>query len=258
MSQGRFIWYELGTKDLDAATRFYTAVVGWKTKNAGQPDMRYEVLNPPSTPDGMGIGGMMQYPPQMAANAPQWNGYVSVDDVDAFAARVTKHGGAICQPPTDIPNVGRFAFVNDPQGASFYLFKPNGATQAPPPPDITPGYVGWRELVTSDWKAAFTFYSELFGWAKGGAVEMGAVHGTYQLFSSGEGQMSGMMNNGAVGGGPPMWRYYFSVPSVAAAAERVKAEGGTIVTPPHEVPGGGWISTGTDPQGGSFAVTGPK
>jgi hypothetical protein len=48
---------------------------------------------------------------------------VAVTDCDASANKVTKLGGKVLVPPTDIPNVGRFAIVQDPQGATFGLFK---------------------------------------------------------------------------------------------------------------------------------------
>jgi predicted enzyme related to lactoylglutathione lyase len=48
---------------------------------------------------------------------PSWGAYVTVDDVDATAALAEKLGGKICIPPTDIPTVGCFTVIQDPQGA---------------------------------------------------------------------------------------------------------------------------------------------
>ena len=52
-------------------------------------------------------------------------GYISVDNVDTHAGKVTAAGGAIFRP--DIPNVGRFAVVGNPHGAGFVLFRPNAS-----------------------------------------------------------------------------------------------------------------------------------
>jgi len=58
--------------------------------------------------------------------------------------------------------------------------------------------------------------------------------------------------------GHPGWRYYIRVPSISKAAEAVKAGGGTITLEPMEVPGGGTIIIGNDPQGAEFALVGGK
>ena len=49
--------------------------------------------------------------------------YFSVDDADASADKAQQLGGAIMRPPSDIPDVGRFAVIRDPQGAAFGIIK---------------------------------------------------------------------------------------------------------------------------------------
>jgi len=68
---------------------------------------------------------MFQIRPDMGDFPPCWLPYFMVDDVDASAKKVTSLGGKVHMGPQDIPNVGRFATVSDPQGAMFYVFKPN-------------------------------------------------------------------------------------------------------------------------------------
>jgi predicted enzyme related to lactoylglutathione lyase len=202
----------------------------------------------------MGVAGMMELPPEMRAGGARtaWNGYIHVEDVDAHAARVERMGGRICMPPADIPNVGRFAFVADPQGAEFYLFKPNGTAQSFPP-DTTPGYIGWRELITRDAKAAFAFYSELFGWQKTEAMDMGPM-GVYQIFSTGEGQRAAMMNGEA--GRTPAWRYYFSVADLDQSVARVKELGGACPQGIMPVPENQRVAVCRDSQDVELALVG--
>jgi len=123
--QGRFIWYDLYTQDLEAAQRFYAAVVGWRIEGSGHPTEQYLLLHPPGEA-AMGVGGMMGPRPGMESVPSFWGGYVYANDVDASAARVQELGGALHRGPMDIPQVGRFAVMSDPQGGAFYLFKPNG------------------------------------------------------------------------------------------------------------------------------------
>jgi hypothetical protein len=52
------------------------------------------------------------------------------------------------------------------------------------------------------------------------------------------------------------WNFYFCVDSIKAAVERVKSGGGKIVNGPTQVPGGGWIIQGQDPQGAMFSLVG--
>ena len=56
----------------------------------------------------------------------------------------------------------------------------------------------------------------------------------------------------------PLWLFYFVVPDIDAAAEKVKAGGGAVLNGPMEVPGGAWIIQATDPQGAMFALVGMR
>ena len=186
---------------------------------------------------------------------PMWMGYIGVDDVDAFAQRVTAAGGAVRRPPEDIPGVGRFAVVADPDGAGFMLFRGVGEMPAPAAGG-TAGHIGWHELHAGNGERAFAFYSGLFGWTKAEAMDMGPM-GVYQLFATGGAPVGGMMTKTA-DMPMPAWLYYFNVDAVDAAMARVKDAGGQVVNGPMEVPGGSWIAQCTDPQGAMFAMVGAK
>jgi predicted enzyme related to lactoylglutathione lyase len=255
--QGKFCWYEWMGDNVKAAADFYAHVVGWTAKESDMAGGRpYTVVSAGDT----GVGGMMAIPAEAKAMGARsgWNGYVWVEDVDKAAAKVTAAGGSVKRPPTDIPGVGRFAVAADPHGAGFLLFRNSGGNPPAPPAPETPGLVGWRELHAGDGAAAFTFYSGLFGWTKRQGMEMGAA-GVYQLFgfSGGESDYGGIMTR-MPEMPAPMWLYYFNVPAIDAAAERVKANGGKIINGPMEVPGGQWIVHGLDLEGAMFALVAPK
>jgi hypothetical protein len=247
-----FVWYELMTTDMDSAAAFYRAVVGWSAQSVSQPDMRYTVM---SADDKM-VAGVMTLTAEVcdAGGRPGWIGYIGVDDVDVATAGVKKAGGTIHRPPEDIPNIGRFSVVADPQGAVFMLFKPAGGDNSPAPGG-TQGHIGWRELYTSDWPSAFDFYAGQFGWTKAEAIDMGSM-GTYQLFAAGGDAIGGMMNT-PVAIPSPHWLFYFNVAEAEAAAARVAAHGGQVLMGPQQVPGGSWIMQGVDPQGAAFALVAP-
>jgi predicted enzyme related to lactoylglutathione lyase len=112
---GAFCWSELLTRDTTAATKFYTTLFGWTTKvtdGSGFPYTHWQN-------DGVDIGGMMVIMAQWGPMPPCWVNYVQVQNCDEAAAKAASLGGKICMPPMDIPNTGRFAMLQDPQGAVF-------------------------------------------------------------------------------------------------------------------------------------------
>ena len=247
-----FIWYELMTDDPEAAKVFYRDAIGWETSPFEEGSEDYTILEAA----GRGIGGIMGIPADARAGGarPCWIGYIAAEDVDATAGRMTDAGGSVHRDVKDIPGVGRIAMVSDPQGAAFYLIAPEGEAQPALAP-MTRGHVGWHELHTSDWEAAFRFYSGEFGWVKSQAMDMGPM-GTYQLFAAG-GQDIGAMYN-ADTFGRPAWLFYFVVGDIDAAAQRVRSGSGEVVESPMEVPGGAWIIRCKDPQGAAFALVGSR
>ncbi len=248
---GKFVWYDQMSNDLAGAEKFYSKVVGWDLAPNTMNAQTYTLLK---AGDDM-IGGLMPIPPEAMGAKPAWMGYIAVDDVKAYADKVKAAGGAIHRPATEIPNVGTFAVAGDPSGAGFLLFKGNG-DQAPSHDPMKPGHIGWHELHGGDPEKSFAFYSGLFGWTKGEALNMGAM-GTYQIFTT-KGQQSGGMMKKMEQEPAPHWLYYINVDAIDAAQARVKSAGGQVINGPMQVPGGSWIINGLDPQGAMFALVAPK
>jgi predicted enzyme related to lactoylglutathione lyase len=199
------------------------------------------------------IAGLMGRPKGAESMPPSWYGYIGVDDVDAGAQALVAAGGRLHRDPCDIPGVGRFAVVGDPQGASFMLFK--GAGEAPEPlPYMTPGTIGWHELHAKDVEGAFAFYSGQFGWEKDHDMDMGAA-GPYRILRAASPFPNAAMFTSNM---TPQWVYYFSVPDIDVAHKAITANGGTVLNGPMEVPGGAWVVMARDPQDAVFAVVGMK
>jgi predicted enzyme related to lactoylglutathione lyase len=249
--QGTPIWYELLTTDADAAQAFYADVVGWSIAPFPGGDTGYRIL---TAPDGQGAGGLMAIPEDAPMKA-GWHGYIGVDDVDATAEQVKAKGGAIHMGPQDIPGVGRFAFVSDPQGMNFYIMRGDSPEDSQAFQVNEPGHCGWNELVTSDHKGALQFYGELFDWQNKESMPMGEM-GDYCFIDHHGTRIGAVMTS--FGGSPTRWSYYFNVSSIDAAIEKINAGGGTVTMGPHEVPGGMHIVLGADPQGIAFALVGGK
>jgi len=113
--QGVFSWAELATTDVEGAKKFYTALLGWTTVQAPVEGMSYTLAKVGEER----VAGIMSNQCQGGEIKPQWGVYITVDDVDATAKKAEELGGKILMPPTDIPNVGRFSALMDPQGVMF-------------------------------------------------------------------------------------------------------------------------------------------
>jgi predicted enzyme related to lactoylglutathione lyase len=107
-------WNELQARDLGVGKNFYAPLFDWSLKES-----------PQYTEFHLGekaVGGMLQS--QAPKGVPAfWLPYFAVDDCDAAVQKSSGLGGSVHVPPMDIPNVGRFAVLTDPQGASFAVIK---------------------------------------------------------------------------------------------------------------------------------------
>jgi predicted enzyme related to lactoylglutathione lyase len=249
--ENRFGWYELLTTDT-SVENFYKQVIGWGAEPAPN-GMPYTLF----TTDGTPVAGMMEMPEPLRAQGipPFWLGYVAVANLDEAVEKATSLKAQVMKAPMEIPGVGRFAALVDPQGAAISLIEWANPTGSEAPP-MAVGHVGWHELATTDWQAAFEFYSAMFGWQKSDAMDMGEM-GTYQIFSHGDRPIGGMMNRPSQ---MPVsaWGFYVSADNIDAAHDRVVANGGTILQGPMEVPGGMWIVQFRDPKGAFLATVGPR
>lgn len=117
---GDICWHEINVPNAKQAQDFYQKLFGWTTRPVDMGGFTYHILKSGERE----FGGIMQMSgPEWQGVPPHWMVYVAVNDVDAAAKKVSDLGGKVCVPPTDIPNVGRFAVVSDPGGATFSLYK---------------------------------------------------------------------------------------------------------------------------------------
>lgn len=119
---GAFSWNELMTTDVEAAKGFYGELFGWTMETMPTNDMEYVMAK---TGDKE-AAGLMVMPPEAGDMPPMWGAYVTVDDVEASAKQAEALGGKVVMAPRDIPNVGRFCVICDPQGAALSLITYSG------------------------------------------------------------------------------------------------------------------------------------
>lgn len=119
------VWTELQTRDSQAALTFYAAVFGWT--HSVDPS-GYVVF----AADGRSQAGMMQIDESWGPVPPNWTAYFMVEDIDATAMQAANLGAKIMVPPTAAGEMGRFAVIQDPQGAVFTAMQFSGPVDPPP------------------------------------------------------------------------------------------------------------------------------
>jgi hypothetical protein len=241
---GRFVWFELQTKDVDKATSFYPEALPWRIEPMSMQDgSSYTLIKVGEA----GIGGILS-PPADVPTA--WVSYVSVANVDETAKKVTAAGGTTHMDAFDVPGVGRMQPVSDAQGGMFSLFK---AETADPPRVEGPGSLHWNELWTQDPKASLAFYESALGYTH---EEMTMPNGTYYVLKDGDNPRGGILQAPS-SDIPTMWLQYITVDDCDAALARAKQNGATVVAEPVDAEGVGRFGIFRDPLGGMMGVIKP-
>lgn len=244
-TQGRFVWHDLMSTDPEAAKKFYTQLLGWKTTDE-EAMGTYTTISA----NGRGLGGIAKLDASHGMSS-HWSCYLNVESVDGAAERAVSLGGRICVPPTDIPNVGRFAVLQDPKGVLFSIYKDKEAGVVAGEGVPSAGTFCWYELMTPDPEALVPFYQALFGWR----VETSQMTGeTYWLCYSGDRQVCGMAKTQAGAPEAPHWLPFLAVEDLEASTNRAKGLGAQITVPPTDIPKIGRFSVLLDPTGAAVAL----
>lgn len=223
MSTARFSRFILRTTAIDAAAAFYDDVLGHR-----------------------GDGIMLLPEGALSRGAtPHWLGHIAVRDVggvETVARRLVERGAMRLGPPAGAAD---FAVLRDPGGAVVALADAPGPSSA--------GNV-WHQLNTEDPERAVANYTELFGWSFPKEIELGPRERYRQLaFGPGE-PIAGLVAD--VAGRPELhthWLFYFGVPSLDRALQRVRAHAGLIIGP-RTLPIGVRLAACDDPQGAAFGL----
>ena len=128
---GAFGWNELGTRDVASSRDFYGAVFDWSVEDQDMGPMgTYHLWK-----GGDDLrGGMMDITGRVPDEVPShWMVYFTVPDADAAVETAKANGGEVSFGPADIPDTGRFAIIQDPQGAVFSVMAPTEETRKAAP-----------------------------------------------------------------------------------------------------------------------------
>ena len=232
-------WVDVISPDVEASKRFYGEVMGWDAVDAapGEDAGGYVMF----MLNGKRVAGLGPAPD---GAPPMWTPYMTVDDVDAAAAKVAELGGRTLMPPMDVLDSGRMAVFQDPIGAVFAVWQPRNHIGAELVND--PGSFCWSEIDAPDPAPVLPFYTELFGW-EAEPSEMGGIE--YTLL-----KLDGRNIGGASKAeGPPRWGVSFAVEDPDAATAKASELGGTVLMEPQDMPIGRFAVL-ADPFGAFFGI----
>jgi predicted enzyme related to lactoylglutathione lyase len=238
------MWVDLGTSDLEAANRFYSALFGWEFQSAGADAGGYGFYRK----NGKMVAGAG---PLVSEQQPAtWSTYIDVANADETITKAREKGGTVIVEPMDVMEAGRMAFFLDPTGAAIGVWQPLQLTGAQLANE--PGAFAWNELATRDIEAAKKFYKAVFNW-DGTTNPRGAT--SYTEFTIGDRTVAGMREMGSMDPPqvPPHWLVYFAVEDTDSAVATASRSGAQVLVPPMTLDPGR-LSVLTDPQGAAFAI----
>lgn len=246
---GFFAWYDLMTVDEAATNAFYSGLFGWDFSAEPRPGDGYRMV----AFEGNGLGGSLPWKTESGKSG--WMGYVQVSDLARQVETARELGARIFVESMEIPGVGRFAVLEDPTGASLYLF------------DVVPehwitetgydrgaGNVIWNELITTDVATANAFYRAVAGWE---LTPMSSDPLAYTVAKVDGAPVAGLFQPGQ----PPAnsaWIMSVSTDDTDATIELAKRLGGSVVHPATTVPGVGRTAWVADPTGGVIGLMQPE
>jgi predicted enzyme related to lactoylglutathione lyase len=243
--QGTPNWADLSTSDAAGAKAFYGELLGWEYRDEPVPG---GTTYTQARADGKVVAGIYQGD---GSRPTVWNNYIAVDSADETAARAAELGATVAMGPFDVMEIGRMAFIQDPQGAFIAFWESRGHFGAEYVNG--PGAMCWNELATSDVEGAKRFYGELFGYGWD-SMDMGE-QGTYWIPKVGDRGVGGLMQMPPGGPPMPMWLAYFGSADADATAARARELGGQVLREPSGVGDGmGRLAILRDPQGGVFGI----
>jgi predicted enzyme related to lactoylglutathione lyase len=238
-------WIDLMAEDQAAAMGFYGDLFGWEGEPGPAEFGGYAVM----TLNNRAVAGIG---PKMSPDMPHvWTTYLATDDAAASSAAVLAAGGSIMAPPMDVGTLGTMGIAIDPTGAVFGFWGHKeffGATVV-----NEPGALNWNECNTSDPSAAAKFYEASFGLT---SSPMPGADG-YLILHVGDRGIAGIRKITSPPfpeGTPPHWMAWIAVDDTDDTVDRLVRAGGTVMSPPMDMPGVGRLAGVADPWGAPFGV----
>ncbi len=256
-SHGTPCWVDLATTDLVAARDFYSGLFGWSYIDEQMGEMNIGTYSMAMVNDVATAAIYELGPDQIRAPAkPNWNVYISVDDIEKVLDRTQRSGYTVLSETTEVDRAGRVAVIEDPTGCQTTLWQPGefqGSLIR-----AEPGALTWPEHVTTDLEQSVRFYEDIFG-VETVTAPQGSLN-EYTMWIVDDIPVAGMFqwpDEMVADGVPSMWFVYFQVTDLDAVLEYVESNGGKAMADEPAINDVGRFIVLRDPQGADFCVIEP-
>jgi predicted enzyme related to lactoylglutathione lyase len=241
---GKFVWADLVTDDVAAASTFYQELFGWSFHNSGNYLIALNAEHP--------ICGMFQRPrPKDESVQPRWFAYMSVSNVQKAERAVNRLGGRVLAAPQKMPKRGEQAIFADPEGAVFGVIRSNSHDPEDFLPD--PGDWIWIQLLSRDGLKASEFYRGVGGYDIVTNTESGRLS-DYLLSSEGYARAAVRTippENEKV---QPSWLLFVRVTNLTDAIAKARRLGGGVLLEPNPGLLSGKVAVINDPTGAAVGL----
>jgi len=252
---GKLVWFELVSSDPAKSKAFHADLLGWTVEPQEMAGMKFELAKA----GGKEVATIRASEDKKVKS--HWVPFVSVPDVDAAVGSIEQNKGKVVKAAMDVPDIGRFAVVSDPNGAEFAVFK-SAKSDDPDTDQAKQGEFVWGENLTRSKKAqatALAFYPAAVGYV---ASSMDVVEGKkkskYDMVSFNGPSGAAKPRAGIVPAKPAalggQWLPWVAVDDVDATVGKVKGLKGKVVTKPHDIPGVGRAAVVSDPTGAPLGL----
>lgn len=241
---GKFVWADLVTDDVAAASRFYGQLFGWTFQDVGG----YLIADN----DGNPVGGIFQRPrPQDPSALPRWFGYISVANIEHAKKAVIQGGGKVLAEAKKLPKRGEQAVFADAEGALFGVIR---STSGDPEDFLAdPGDWIWIQLLSRDGHKAAEFYRAVGGYAIVANAETNRLS-DYVLTSEGYARATVRTIRTDDPKVRPTWLPFVRVKDVNETVAKAKQLGGKVLIEANPDLFGGKVAVLADPTGAAVGV----
>ena len=157
--QGKIIWADLYTGDVNASVNFYTDTFDWTVKKFGEKNDSYYLLFDGTQP----IAGVLSRPTKRnKTETALWVGSISTDNIQTRIDNAATHNATILLKPHDFALYGKRAVIADPQGGVIALLDITNTDQAKH--KISKKW-NWAQLFSVDTHKAASFYQQTFNYS---------------------------------------------------------------------------------------------
>ena len=243
---GKLLWVDLFTSDPDAATKFYTSLLGWTADPLEQKGKGYVIFSNGGRP----VAGLAPRSVRGEGHPSRWIGYYAVADIEATLALVTKNGGTVRAPSRNFPDRGPQAIVSDKDDIPIGLLQSSSGDS----PDIavTPGDWNWFELYVRSPKAASDYYHDVIGFDV--SPETSADRKSDFVLSSFGEARGGVAPLPDAKDAKPSWLGVIRVANLDESLAKVPTLGGEVLVAPHSVEFGSRFAIILDSTGGTVGL----